>query len=267
MFKYFRKILNYLRPIQPLNVAYDRGGKRRPVIILLHGVAATSRTWDPLINILDMKKFRVIAIDLLGFGESPKPIDCEYAVEDHIRYLRKTIKKLKIRKPYRIVGHSMGSIIAARYCRYYPDGIKEVYLLSLPLYFKNIELHNALSIRHTNLYLGLYESLANKKNFTINVSKYLRKMLKIGDGIDVNEANWNSFRLSLKNTIINQDTYDDISNLSIPVNVIYGDLDQFIVKSNISKLSIFENVKITKISLVDHSISPRYAQKLARMLN
>jgi len=255
-----------LIPIQPLYVELDSGGKHKPAIILLHGIAATSKTWDSLIKEIDLKKYRVISIDLLGFGKSPKPINCGYTIEDHIKYIRKTIKKLKVDKPYKIVGHSMGSIIAARYCRMYFKEIDKIYLLSLPLYFKEDELHTKISRKHTDLFLKIYDFISHKKKFTISSSQNLRKFLRIDDGIEVNDETWDSFRLSLRNTIIKQNTYDDINNLDTPIEIIYGALDQFMVQENIAKLAIFSNVNVTKLNFVDHSISSRFAKKVAEII-
>lgn len=266
MFSSIKLFLNNLRPIKPLYVAFDSGGKRKPTIVLLHGIAATSKTWGLLIKELNLNKYRVISIDLLGFGGSPKPVNCKYTAEDHVRYIRKTIKKLKISRPYKIVGHSMGSIIAARYCRMYPGDIDKMYLLSLPLYFKDDGLHTKISRKHTDLFLKIYNYISHKKRFTISSSQNLRKFLRINEGIEVSDETWDSFRLSLQNTIIKQNTYDDINNLNTPIEIIYGALDQFMVQENISKVSIFSNVNVTKLNFVDHSISARFAKRVVEII-
>jgi len=134
MFKFLKYLINTLKPIQSLYVAYDSGGRQKPTIILLHGIAATSKTWVPLIKELNTDTHRIIAIDLLGFGKSIKPTDCKYTVDDHTMYIRKTIKNLRIKGKYKIVGHSMGAIIAAHYCNLFPGDISKAYLLSSPLY-------------------------------------------------------------------------------------------------------------------------------------
>ena len=42
------------------------------VLLLIHGMAGSSETWRSVIPLLS-KKFRVIAPDLIGHGESAKP--------------------------------------------------------------------------------------------------------------------------------------------------------------------------------------------------
>jgi pimeloyl-ACP methyl ester carboxylesterase len=260
------KFLNIFTPTRSLYVAFDSGGRRKPTVVLLHGIAATSKTWDLLIKELDTDAYRVIALDLLGFGKSPKPVACGYNVDDHVASVHKTLKKLRVRKPYKIVGHSMGAIISARYCRQYPKEIKEVYLLSLPLYLKDSELHTNISRTRTDFYLKAYEFLSQNKDFTIKNSQIIRKLLRIDDGIEVTEENWNSFRLSLKNTIIKQDAYNDIKNTKLPVRIIYGTLDEFLVQKIVDKLATFKNVKITKLQTINHMVGSRFAKEVARQI-
>jgi len=261
MFKIFKKIINKLRPLKPLYVAYDSGGNDKPTIILLHGIAATSSTWEPIINGINVNDYRVIALDLLGFGLSPKPIDCEYSVNDHVAYVRKTIKKLKIRKPYRIVGHSMGSIIAAKYCLYYPSEIETAFLLSPPIYISGDETQTAIARRQTDFFLIVYNFIAQKKNFTITYSQHLRNLLRLKSGMEVNEENWNSFRLSLNNTIIHQDTYQDIVMIKKPVKIIYGSMDEFLVQESINNLVKLNHVTVTRLLATDHSVTGRFAKE------
>jgi pimeloyl-ACP methyl ester carboxylesterase len=263
MLIYLKKLINYLKLTPLLHVAFDSGGKNKPTIVLLHGIAATSKTWDPLIKELDIVANRVIAVDLLGFGESPKPIDCNYGIDDHIVYLRKTLRKLKIKKPYKLVGHSMGAIIAAHYSNIYRGDVRHQYLLSLPLYTKESSMHSGISRTQMDVYLNAYKFLADQKNFTILNSQRLRRLLRISDGIDVNENNWNSFRLSLMNTIISQRTYRDIKYNDTPTNIIFGTLDEFLVQASVKRLSMFKHVKIIRLNSVDHLLSVKFAKTVA----
>ena len=267
MLSFIKSFFNNIFAVRTLYVAFDSGAKNKPTVILLHGVAATSGTWDLLIKELDANKNRIIAFDLLGFGQSPKPNNCEYLIDDHIKYIRRTIKKLAIKKPYTIVGHSMGSIIAARYSQIYSKDIKATFLLSLPLYLAKTKSNKSFSDMQTDIFIKIYKFLLDNKNFTIKHSQRLRKFLRVDDGMNVTEENWEGFRLSLKNIIINQDTYGDIKYSKKPIEIIYGDLDEFLVQKNINKLTAFENVNITRLHLVDHLIGTKFAKIVAQKIN
>ncbi|MDK2898852.1 MAG: hypothetical protein PWQ10_39 [Patescibacteria group bacterium] len=264
--KSIKDFFKYLKPIKLLNVGFDSGSTHKPVIVMLHGIGATHKTWDVLIKEFDVKEYRLIAIDLLGFGKSPMPINCEYNVDDHVRYLRKTIKSLEVNRQFTLVGHSMGSIIAARYCHLYPKSINRVYMLSLPLYLKNIKGTNFFSNKQTDLYLNAYKLISKKKDFAIKYSKRLRNILRINDGLNVDERTWHSFSLSLKNTIIKQNTYNDIKSIKLPIYIIYGMLDEFLVQDNIKQLKHFDNIKITRLVGVNHSIGAKFAKYVANQI-
>lgn len=266
MYKFVKKFFNSLRPPRSLFVANDSGGKNKPVIILLHGIAATSKTWQPMIGQLDTEKYRVIALDVLGFGGSPMPTNCDYTVDDHVKYVHRTLRRMRIKSPYILMGHSMGSIIAAHYCQKFPKLVKRAYLLSLPLYPENIENRKNIPAKLTDFYIKAYNLMCEKKAFTIKYSQYLRKILRVDDGIDVNDKTWNSFKLSLKNTIINQNTYRELSSIKVPIHVFYGSLDQFLVQDNMKLLSAFDNVQTTKLRGVDHSVGLRFSKVVAAQI-
>lgn len=263
--KIIQNLFNILRPIKPLHVGYDIGSKKNPTILMLHGIGATHHTWDGLISNLSTDNYRLIAIDLLGFGDSPMPFNCEYSADDHVKYLRKTIKKLKIKKPYTIMGHSMGSIIAIRYCKKYPKDIKSAYLLSLPVYLKATK-KSKIANTLTDIYIKAYGLLSQNKDFAIKYSKHLRNILKIEDGLNVDERTWHSFNLSLKNTIIKQHVYNDVKNTKMPMHIIFGALDEFLISKNVYCLDEFKHVSVTKIPAVSHIITTRFAKKVANIV-
>jgi pimeloyl-ACP methyl ester carboxylesterase len=264
MIRPFKYLLNIFRPSPLLHGAYDVGNRHKKTIVLLHGIAATSKTWDILINELGPDKYRIIALDLLGFGQSPKPKSMDYTVDDHIKSIHKTLKFLKIKKPFEIIGHSMGATVAAHYYTFFPTQVKHIYLLSPPIYIKDDDSQSIFSRKRTDLYLDAYRFISENKNFTINNSQLLRKFFSIKDGIEVNEDNWNSFRLSLMNTMIKQDTYDEIMNAKIPVNIIYGSLDEFLIPESINKLKEFRHVTIKKLIAVDHIVGKRFAKEVVK---
>lgn len=263
-FQFFRNLFK-LSPL--LSVTYDSGGRKKPTIILVHGIAATSKTWDLLIKELGTKKYRIIAVDILGFGQSPKPTGCEYTVDDHTASLYRTIRKMKVRKPFKLVGHSMGAIVVAHYGYLFSDEVSQLYLLSPPIYLPKSDIQNKFLQTRTDLYLNAYKFLSENKKFTIDNSQIIRKLLRITDGVDVNEENWDSFRLSLINTIVNQDVFRDIINIKIPIEVVFGNMDEFIIQEIVKKLEEFKHVRITKLSNVDHVVGIKYAKEVVKIIN
>ena len=112
--------------INDIELHYRDWGGRGQEIILLHGLASTSRIWDFVAPILS-DKFRVIALDLRGHGLSSKPLtgyDFKSIVDD----LNKFIEKINFKNPI-IVGHSWGGMVALSYAKKYSYCIEGLCLI------------------------------------------------------------------------------------------------------------------------------------------
>lgn len=92
-----------------LRLASSSAGAGEPVL-LIHGFGASSYSWRHIIEPL-AQKYRVITIDLKGFGDSPKPRDEAYSVYEQARLVRDFILENNL-KDLHIVGHSYGGGVA-----------------------------------------------------------------------------------------------------------------------------------------------------------
>jgi pimeloyl-ACP methyl ester carboxylesterase len=98
---------------------YVESGEGTPVL-LIPGAFCTYRVWDRVIPSLS-KKYRVIALDYLGVGDSDKPVEgFGYTVEEQADVIAGMIRELKLRK-VRLVGVSYGSMTALNLAVRYPD--------------------------------------------------------------------------------------------------------------------------------------------------
>lgn len=267
MSKLFRKIrARFFLPPSYVTLDTSNSEQKQNTLVLLHGIGADSATFKPLINILSDENYRIIALDLLGHGKSPQP-NIEYNVNNYARSIRKTLRSLRVRGRIILVGHSMGAIIAAHYGRKYRRQVCAEFLVSMPLYPRNVDFHTLLSRRQTDVYIKAYELLLANKEFTIRVSRKLRELLQITSGIKVTQMNWNVFESSLRRTIMEQNTYEDIKKTrAIPISVIYGSVDEFLVSRNIKKLGKLLNVKVKQVIAANHIFSFRLAREIRRQL-
>ncbi len=85
-------------------LAYHRAGSGETVI-LVHGITTYSFIWQDVAPLLE--DYDVIAIDLLGCGESDMPLDVSYAIQDHADRLYEFVQALGIEK-FHLVGHDLG---------------------------------------------------------------------------------------------------------------------------------------------------------------
>ncbi|KAJ1692765.1 hypothetical protein LUZ63_009463 [Rhynchospora breviuscula] len=107
-------------------------------IVFIHGFISSSAFWTetvfPVLSETTRSSYRLFAVDLLGFGRSPKPADSLYTLREHMEMIEKSvIQKYKI-KQFHIVAHSLGSVLALALAVKYPDAIKSLTLLSPPYF-------------------------------------------------------------------------------------------------------------------------------------
>ncbi len=96
-------------------------------VVLLHGFLENKGMWNAYVPEL-AKKHRVIAVDLLGHGDT-ECLGYVHAMEDQADMLYALLLFLKIRKSV-LVGHSMGGYVALAFAELYPDHVKGLFLLN-----------------------------------------------------------------------------------------------------------------------------------------
>jgi pimeloyl-ACP methyl ester carboxylesterase len=107
-------------------VAYRDAGDGE-VLLLIHGMAGSSTTWRAVMPQLSTK-FRVVAPDLLGHGESAKPRG-DYSLGAFAVWLRDFLDELDIGRAT-VVGHSLGGGVAMQFVYQHPDYCKRLILIS-----------------------------------------------------------------------------------------------------------------------------------------
>ncbi|MCI4673545.1 alpha/beta fold hydrolase [Candidatus Mycolicibacterium alkanivorans] len=97
------------------------------VILLLHGMAGSSQTWRSVLGPLS-RKYRVIAPDLLGHGNSAKPRS-DYSLGAFAVFLRDLLDELGVAQAT-IVGHSLGGGVAMQFTYQHPDYCQRLILMN-----------------------------------------------------------------------------------------------------------------------------------------
>lgn len=105
---------------------FESFGKGR-VVVLLHGFLENLTMWNYISNKLS-KHYRVIAIDLLGHGETENHRYI-HTMEDQAEMIKAVLDSLKLRK-YVLIGHSMGGYVALSFASLFPKNIKGICLLN-----------------------------------------------------------------------------------------------------------------------------------------
>lgn len=110
-------------------LAYQEAGPADgPVVVLLHGLASDADTWDKAIGPLAEHGLRVLAVDLIGHGESDKPAS-DYLLVDFAASLGDFLDALDLRSAT-LCGHSFGGAVAMYFGTLHPDRVDRLVLVS-----------------------------------------------------------------------------------------------------------------------------------------
>lgn len=247
--KLYHKVLH--RPIH-MKAAYDnKVAHPQLTVIFLHGISATSDTWRgtlrQLVNHPDFKKVRLISLDLLGFGKSLQPDWLDYDYHDYNKALNQTFKRLKITGPVVLIGHSMGSLIAAEYAT---ETHPKVNLVRLILVSPPILLPEEIAKLPDRVYSKSYGSLyrlAKDEPATEVIANFIQRF-----------SNFNSkylrtpaFGRAMDHIILNPDNYRIYSQINVPTLLIHGHFDPLVLHTNLKKVAKL-NPQINLISVMGH---------------
>jgi pimeloyl-ACP methyl ester carboxylesterase len=105
----------------------EAGPSDGPVVVLVHGLLSTSGTWGRVLEPLASHGVRVIALDLVGHGDSEP--HGEYLLDDFARSLDRFLGALRIDSAT-ICGHSLGGAIAVHFGFHYPHRVQRLVLVS-----------------------------------------------------------------------------------------------------------------------------------------
>lgn len=260
------RILSYLRH-EVLGRPYKLvktvdNGKGKPVL-LIHGLATSGATWQPLVDQIDAKQWHLIGFDLLGFGRSPKPTNRQYDVSEHAESILASLDRKYKKQKLVLVGHSMGCLVATHIAAERPGMVEHLVLYEPPLFADSPEFRS--HARRKRLYFALYEQLLQRPSLLFKYSKLMARIAE-GRALSVESADWLPFERSLKNTIMNQQSYDELKTITVPTDIIYGAFDFIVTRAEVKKM-LRANKHIT-FHLVNemHDVTKRAAKFIIKLL-
>jgi len=111
---------------QTLHV-HESGEEKRRVAILIHGWSSSWYALSPLLPQLE-NRYRCIAVDLPGYGESP-PFHHRVSIDDYADLIIALIEQQSPDSPVILLGHSMGGMISITVALKRPKVVERLVLL------------------------------------------------------------------------------------------------------------------------------------------
>ena len=208
-------------------------------MVFLHGIAGSTRYWKSRVKPLT-SHHRLLLVDLLGYGQSPKPWT-KYTVDRHVDELYQIVRD---QKEMTIVGHSFGAIVAIAFCARFPNLVKRLILISLPYfgdkhgaikYFS--ESHLAERYVTTNIAFAALACVITRWVLRWFLPYILRDMpSEVVE--DLTRHTWRSYTSSLWDGVYGHDLFADADSLASNCNVycLHGSTDTTAPLSGVQKL-------------------------------
>lgn len=248
-----------------LPVKIDKG--EGPPLVLLHGLGNNYKSWLFVLKKLNFTRHRVIVLDLLGFGDAPKPKNIAYSPQDHAEAVIKTLDSLTVNNAI-IAGHSMGCLVAIEIAKQRPDIAKQLVLFGAPIYEKSPKSTSWSRLRKAEgIYFTIFSIVKENPDAVQAGGTIANELVPFVKGMEITEETWPAYRESLKHTIMQFQSFKDACKLAVPTLFVNGIFDLFIIKKNIKAIAK-KNKKYVRVksTLGPHEITPLQGRQIARLL-
>lgn len=201
--------------IRNLELNYIVEGEGKPLVIL-HGWGCNIDTVRPIINILN-DRYKVIAVDLPGFGKSSEPEEPIGSFE-YAEIVKEFLEELKVEKAI-FIGHSFGGKLSIIFGSKYPEMVDKIVL---------IDSAGLIAIRGPKYYIKVYSFKALRftyKNFFfwIKDDKRLESFYKRFGSDDYKNSAGIMRKVLVK--VVNENLKPLLKDIKASTLIIWGDKD------------------------------------------
>jgi pimeloyl-ACP methyl ester carboxylesterase len=213
---------------------------------MVHGLAASLHDWDDLLPELANAGYAGYALDLLGHGESEKPLYThDYSVENAYADFAAWVDALALKKPFTLVGHSLGAGLSMMYALRNPQAVRGLVVINpfysirqLPVILQRVFRHqliNTALIERTPYRLFRFFVDMTSFNYYIGQreSHVLPEHIRYQTALDYKRASSGIY--NIPRTLPSMDL--DLSRLTQPTLLLWGGRDQTLAPASFSQLA------------------------------
>jgi pimeloyl-ACP methyl ester carboxylesterase len=226
--------------IQGNSIVYYRGGSGK-TIIFIHGITTYSFIWEKMVPYF-IENYDVILIDLLGCGDSDKPLNEDFSLKRQAFLIKEFSQQLGLSK-FHMVCHDVGGGIGQIFAVNFPEMLYDLTLINTVAYnFWPVQPIVAMrtpiirQIAMASLDLGMFELLVkrglfDKTHLSAELMGHFWKPMRTPTG----RKGFLHFAKCLDNKNLTE-IEKELQELKLPVLIIRGEADVYLSASISEKL-------------------------------
>ncbi len=206
-----------------------------PILLCLHGAFSSLHTFNAWVEELT-DRYRIIRVDLPGFGLSNPSPDVSYSLETYLQFLHKFCDRLDL-KDFSIAGSSLGGWLAWEYTLAFPKAIRHLVLIDAAGFMEGGNLPLPFRMARTPFLSKIARYVIKRNVLEVFVKQVYGDPERITDSLidryyDLfsREGNPQAF-FSLVNSRYKDNTRK-LSRIQAPTLILWGDLDSWLPVSD-----------------------------------
>ena len=216
----------------------ENGNVAGEPLLLIHGFGGNKDNFTRIAD--ELERYHLLIPDLLGFGESSKPMTADYRSDAQAARLHELMQAKGVASNIHVGGNSMGGAISVAYAAKYPKDVKSLWLVDSAGFWsagvpKSLE---SATLENNPLLINSKEDFYNLYDFVMYKPPYIPKSVKAVFAQDriANKA--------LESKILEQIVTDNveerakvIAEYNIPTLIVWGKEDN-VIKPETAELMV-----------------------------
>lgn len=256
-YPYFKVLASPVYNSETMTLNYEVMGSGEKNMLVIHGLLGSRNYWKRGMEKIE-ETHSLYLVDLLGFGDSPKP-QSDYSLDVQLEALEKVIIKEGLNDGQTvIVGHSLGAVLSIALFSKHPDWFSGAAVIALPIFTSKDQFRKDM-LTHSffdRLAVGPFGEV-----FCMLQPLYTIKLLKPKDMpddvfADAKKHTWQSYYYSLNEVVLNTDlSYISKTIRDRKLLFIQGNKDRTAPLANAKKFAEpFTNATFIEVKNGDHQL-------------
>ncbi|XP_018417952.1 PREDICTED: monoacylglycerol lipase ABHD6 [Nanorana parkeri] len=251
----------------------------KPSILMLHGFSAHKDMWLAIAKFLP-KNIHLICVDLPGHeGTTRSPLD-DYSISGQVKRIHQFVESINLNKrPFHLVGTSMGGSVAGVYAAQYPKDLCSLTLicpagLQYPTASKFLKrLQDIKESGEENPKIPLIPSTAEEMEQMMKLCSYVRFKIpqQVLQGlIDVRIPHNEFYKTLFLDLVAEKSRHilqENMDKITVPTQIIWGRQDQVLDASGAEVLSsAIPGSQVEILENCGHSVVMERPRKTAKLM-